>query len=251
MARQKGIIKLQGTLGDITFMQTKDGYIAREKTSVSASRIATDPSYQRTRENNSEFGRAGKASKLLRTAFRTQLQSAKDSRLTSRLTASMMKVLKADVTSIRGMRNVIDGEAEFLKNFEFNNNAKLSSTLFAQYTTVIDRVSGVTSIDIPIFIPLNSVIAPEGSTHFKIVSAASAIDFEAETFITAESSSALLPWNATATAALSLSNTLPANSTHPLFLLAGIQFYQVVNTVAYPLKNGAFNALSIVKVDGV
>lgn len=31
MAKQKGIIKLNGTIGDITFYKTKDGYIAREK----------------------------------------------------------------------------------------------------------------------------------------------------------------------------------------------------------------------------
>ena len=31
MARQKGIIKLKGTIGDITFYKSKDGYIAREK----------------------------------------------------------------------------------------------------------------------------------------------------------------------------------------------------------------------------
>jgi hypothetical protein len=42
-----------------------------------------------------------------------------------------------------------------------------------------------------------------------------------------------------------------ANSTHPLFLLLCIQFFQEVNGVQYPLKNGAFNALNIVKVEGV
>ena len=31
MAKQKGIIKLKGTIGDITFYKTQDGYLAREK----------------------------------------------------------------------------------------------------------------------------------------------------------------------------------------------------------------------------
>jgi hypothetical protein len=31
MARQKGIIKLKGTISDITFYKTQDGYIAKEK----------------------------------------------------------------------------------------------------------------------------------------------------------------------------------------------------------------------------
>jgi hypothetical protein len=61
MARQKGIIKLDGTVGGITFYKSKDGYLAREKGGVSADKIANDPNFQRTRENGEEFGRAGKA----------------------------------------------------------------------------------------------------------------------------------------------------------------------------------------------
>lgn len=60
MARQKGIIKLKGTIGDITFYKTQDGHLAREKGGIDASRIKSDPAFQRTRENGSEFGRAGK-----------------------------------------------------------------------------------------------------------------------------------------------------------------------------------------------
>jgi hypothetical protein len=64
MAQQKGIIPLQGTIGNITFYKSKDGFMAREKGSLDASRIATDPAFQRTRENGAEFGRAGKAGKF-------------------------------------------------------------------------------------------------------------------------------------------------------------------------------------------
>ena len=76
MAKQRGIIKLEGTIGDITFQKTQDGYLAKEKSSIPASRIATDPAFQRTRENNAEFGRAGKAGKVLRNALRGALQKS-------------------------------------------------------------------------------------------------------------------------------------------------------------------------------
>jgi hypothetical protein len=59
MARQKGIIKLEGTIGDVSFYKSKDGYLAREKGGVDGDRIKNDPAFQRTRENGSEFGRAG------------------------------------------------------------------------------------------------------------------------------------------------------------------------------------------------
>ena len=77
------------------------------------------------------------------------------------------------------------------------------------------------------------------------------IDFEAETYVTDEHQSAMLPWNSEATVDLNLANMVTANSTHPLFLLLGIQFYQFVNAVQYPLKNGSFNALSLIKVNGI
>lgn len=86
MARQKGIIKLKGTIGDITFYKTQDGHLAREKCGIDASRIASDPAFQRTRENGSEFGRAGKAGKVLRTSLRGLLLNSADGRMVSRLT---------------------------------------------------------------------------------------------------------------------------------------------------------------------
>jgi len=251
MARQKGIIKLKGTLGDITFYKSQDGYLAREKGGVDADRIANDPNFQRTRENGEEFGTAGKAGKMLRTSLRALLQNVSDGRMVGRLTQEMVKVLQADTTSIRGKRNVIDGEAELLEGFEFNIRSKLGTTLFAPFTSAIVRVTGKLTVDIPSFIPLNMVAAPGGSTHFKIISAGSAVDFENETFEVNTTETAQIAWDPTATAVINLKNIVTANSTHPLFLALGIEFYQDVNGVKYPLKNGSYNALSLVKVNGV
>ncbi len=60
MARQKSILPIEGTIQNITFFKSKDGYMAKEKSEISADKIATDPVFERTRENNAEFGRAGK-----------------------------------------------------------------------------------------------------------------------------------------------------------------------------------------------
>ncbi len=251
MAKQKGIIKLDGTIGGITFYKsTLDGYLAREKGGVSADKIANDPTFQRTRENGEEFGRAGKAGKLLRNSIRAMLQNASDSRMVSRLTAEMVKVIQEDLTNPRGQRNVIDGEAELLEGFEFNISGKIGTTIYAPYTSTIDRVAGTLAVSIPAFVPLNMIAAPGGSTHFKIVSAGAEIDFENETFVVATNETGVLPWDNTATALINLSNGVTANSTHPLFLALGIAFYQEVNGQMYPLKNGAYNALALVKVDG-
>lgn len=251
MAKQKGIIKLDGTIGGITFYKSQDGYLAREKGGVSAEKIATDPAFQRTRENGEEFGRAGKAGKILRNAIRALLQNASDSRMVSRLTQKMVEVIQEDTTNPRGLRNVIDGEAELLEGFEFNISGKLGTTLYAPFTATIDRVAGSLSANIPAFVPINMIAAPGGTTHFKIVSAGAEVDFENETFVMDSQATAVLPWDATATAVINLANAVTANSTHPLFLALGIEFYQEVNGQMYPLKNGAFNPLSLVKVSGL
>lgn len=251
MAKQSGIMKLEGTIGDITFYKTKDGFMAREHAPITADRIATDPAFDRTRENMAEFGRAGKAAKTLRNAVRLLLLKAKERTTANRVTAAMVKVVKADATSTRGQRNVLDGELELIQGFECNNNARLASTLYANYTAIINRTTGSCSITVAPFIPADQLVAPEGTTHFRIVSMGAEVDFENDSFIVANSETALLPWDINSTAPVTLDNALPAASTKPLFLLLGIQFFQQVNGINYPLKNGAYNALSFVRVSGM
>ena len=250
MARQKGIIKLKGTIGDITFYKTQDGHLAREKGGIDASRIKNDPAFQRTRENGSEFGRAGTAGKILRTALRALLLNSADGRMVSRLTQQMVKVIQADVNSDRGLRNVIDGEAELLTGFEFNIRGKLGTGLFAPFVASIDRVTGQIKVTVPSFIPVNMIAAPSGTTHYKIISAGAEIDFEEETFVVENSETGILPWDAVASMVIDQTNIVTPASTKPLFLALGIEFFQEVNGQMYPLKNGAYNPLALVKVDG-
>lgn len=250
MAKQKGIIKLEGTIGDITFYKSGDGYLAKENVTVTANRIATDPAFQRTRENMAEFGRAGKACKLLRNAVRPLLHFAKDSRVTGRLTAEMVKVIQADAINTRGQRNIIDGEAAFLEGFSFNSNAPLGSACYAPYTAQINRATGSLTVAFNEFIPALVVKVPSGATHFKLLTMGAELDFENETFITDQKETPMLQWNNNPVPAFILENTVTPASTHPLFLLMGIRFFQLVNGAFYPLKDESFNALSIIKVSG-
>jgi hypothetical protein len=250
MAQQKGILPVKGTIGNLTFYKSEDGYLLREKGGVDGKRIASDPAFQRTRENGAEFGKAGKAGKLLRNAVRSLAQKASDSKMVSRLTKEMMVVIKADRINPRGLRNVMDGETELLQDFEFNIHSKLSTTLYAPYTTAIDRITGILSVEVPAFIPGNMIAAPAGATHFKINAAGAEIDFEGNRFVVQTQNTAELPLDNVLTNVISLNAPVTADSSHPLFLLLGVEFYQEVNGSMYPLKNGAFNSLSVVKVSG-
>jgi hypothetical protein len=163
----------------------------------------------------------------------------------------MVKVIQADLINERGLRNVIDGEAELLAGFEFNIRGKLGTSLFAPFVGAIDRVTGEITVDLAPFIPSNMIAAPSGTTHYKIISAGAEIDFEAETFVVANSETAILPWDAVATDAIAQVNVVTPASTKPLFLALGVEFYQQVNGQMYPLKNGAYNPLSLVQVSGL
>jgi hypothetical protein len=251
MARQIGILKVQGTLDDITFYETEDGHIVKTKSAIAADRIANDPAFQRTRENGDEFGKAGKAGRLIRGSLRALLQNSSDTKLPSRLVQALMAVIQADKTSTRGQRNVIEGEAELLTGFDFNINGTLKTSLYADYTgSTIDRVTGKLTAHIPAFVPLNMIAAPIGTTHFKLVSAGLEIDFEKETYVVDTKETAVMAWDRNPTAVINMVNQVTAASTHPLFLALGIAYYQEMNGVQYELKSGIYNALAFIKILG-
>ncbi|WP_310993764.1 hypothetical protein [Aequorivita marina] len=249
MARQKGIIKLKGTIGDISFYKTSDGHLAREKGGIEKNRIMTDPAFQRTRENGSEFGRAGKGGKLIRNAIRLLLQNAKDKRVTSRLTKDLVAVTKTDPVNARGERTIQDGDLGLLNGFDFNIRGKLGTTLFAPYDVAFDRVTGDITADLDPFSPLMRIAAPEGTTHFRLVMGGTELNFVDEAFVFEMDDSGILPYTAPDTALINLAAVLTPASTLPVLQVLGVEFYQEVNGQMYPLKNGAFNALSVVITD--
>lgn len=249
MAKQTGIIKLKGTIGGISFYKTTDGHLAREKGGVDASRIANDPAFVRTRENGSEFGRAGKGGKVLRNSIRILLQNAKDKRVVSRLTKDLLAIIKTDTTNERGLRTLTDGDMNLLLGFEFNLNGKLGTTLFAPYLNAFDRVSGDATLNLDPFSPTLRIAAPTGTTHFKVVMGVAELDFANEASVFEHDETAILPYTAADTAAISLTASLTANSTVDVVQVLGIEFYQEVNGQMYELKNGAYNALAVVTVD--
>ena len=249
MAKQEGIIKLKGTIGDISFYKTRDGYLARSKGGVDKNRIENDAAFQRTRENGSEFGRAGIAGRVLRAAFKMLLLNAADNRVTSRLTREMVKVIQADTTNVRGDRTVTDGNLKLLEGFEFNINAALSSTLYANYTDSINRETGEAAVSIDAFVPQDNVVAPQGATHFELVAAGAEINFDDESFNLVTAKSDQIEIGLQNQDAQDLTCALTAGSALPIFLLLGIVFYQKVNDNYYPLKSNSNNALELVAVD--
>lgn len=251
MAKQTGIIKLKGTIDDISFYKTADGHMARAKGGISRDRILSDPAFQRTRENGAEFGTAGRGGKLVRTALRHLLQHAKDRRVVGRLTKELLAIIKTDATNKRGARKIEEGDLNLLEDFDFNINAPLRTTLYAQFDVSFNRTTGESTANIEAFSPAIRIAAPTGTTHFKISLGAAELDFPSMQFVFSSSNTGIIPYDPVEIPASSLMATLTASSSLPVVQALGVEFFQFVNGEHYPLKNGANNALTIVKVDTV
>ena len=186
MARQTGLLKIKGTLDNVTFYKSKDGDIAKMKTSVDAARIANDPAFARTRENGKEFGNSASAGKLLRDSLRNITVNISGTNNVARITQIMSKIKNQDTTSVRGQRNVGVGIANatakaLLKGFDFNPSAMLGSMLYKPY--VLAPATGV--ITIAGFVPATDLTWPNGATHVSITGgflninfATNAVDFK-------------------------------------------------------------------------
>jgi hypothetical protein len=248
MARQSGLIKLKGTLDNVNFYKTKDGNLARMKTSVDAKRIATDPAFERTRENGKEFGSSAGSGKLLRDAVRPLAMNASDSRVVARLTKTMSLIKNLDTINSRGNRVVAEGiqtplGITTLKGFDFNNHALLSSLFFNSYT--VNNVSG--EIVLTDLIPQQDLISPQGATHVEFSCGFVGLDFETNEKDLQQSNSVVLPIDQTQTTVTLTPTGIPSVGTTKLFLLK-IAFFQLINGTRYSMKNGAYNALQIVEV---
>ncbi len=248
MARLKGLLKIEGTLDNLTFYKTQDGHLVKTKSGVSGDRIANDPNFQRTRENGTEFGSSATAGKVLRNAVRNLMMNASDSRVTSRLTQIMTVIKNFDTTSARGERNVAVGIADpaalaILKDFDFNDSAALGGVLFAPFT--VTTATG--EISIPAFVPINDVSYPSGATQISMKTAYANVDFVNGISAIEYSPVTNLPIDGTNTPVTLTPAAVPAGTGTKFYLIL-IEFFQEVNGIQYSLKNGSYNVLNIVEV---
>ena len=248
MAKANGIIKIEGTVEDLTFYKKDGKNYVRRKGGISKERIENDANFVRTRENNNEFGHSGTSGKLLRLALGNLVFKAKDSRLSSRLLGAMSRIKNLDLVSARGMRKVGIGltspEGKLaLKGFDFNANGLFKSVFFASH--VLDTTTG--SISITDFVAEEQLQYPQGATHVSLQSAVLAIDFETEVSELASSPVVNLPINLTAVSPTLTPSSVPTGTGVQLFLI-GITFYQEINGVQYSLKNESFNVLHILEI---
>lgn len=248
MPKQKGTHRLLGTTGDMTYQKTADGYLAKEKLHISSDKFKTSESYARVRENIAEFGRAGKAGKLLRLAFQAILKKTADGRMSSRLTTEFLRIIKSDPVSDRGQRAILLGDIGTMVGFDFNVSQGLVQAFHPPFTSAVNRATGQVTITVPTFQVRDGFTIPLGATHARLVAGAALLDFDAGTHVSNVAYSTDLVLGEESVAAINLTPQVTAASTLPVFVVLGIQYYMSTNSKLYDL-NKAFNALSLVNID--
>lgn len=247
MAILSSVIKLKGSIGDLSFYKSIDGYVVRRAGGPSRERVKHAPEFARTRENNAEFGRAGKAVKLIRRAFLSMLKTTADARMTGRLTQVLLEAIKRDDSSDRGERQLTPAGLTLLTGFEFNKQVPLHRVIHVPFATTIDRSLGKLLMTLPEFTPTKMIDAPAGATHCHFMLGGAAIDFVAGTFKAAVSSIDIA-LDDSAHEAVTLTVDVPAESRAQLFLVAGVSFNQMMNGNIYPLHDARTGALRIEKL---
>ena len=160
----------------------------------------------------------------------------------------MKAELDLDTNSVRGQRQpslglaTADGKA-LLNGFNFNADSVLSGVLFKAFA--VDAATGVITINN--LVPQKDIAYPSGATHLSITGAMANIDFANGVSDLQITNVQNLVIDLNANNVVLTPVALPAGNGIKLYLLK-IEFFQLMNGVQYPLKNGNYNTLAIVNV---
>lgn len=174
MAKNIGLIKISGRVGDLQFF-AKDGktYVGLSS-SLSKDRIAKDPAFKRTRENMSEFGGSASVSKALR-EYLIPMRHLIEKQLHNRF-VKMVRELINTGSGNRGSRKVEFSlnKAE-IEGFELNSSTKISEVMFTTNDLVTNVDRNQLTLTVAEFLPSDYLLIPEGATHFRVYLAGLAI----------------------------------------------------------------------------
>jgi len=107
MARQKGLFKITGTLGDVNFYVIRGvGYARKAGGGFNGDAIRNKASMQRVRENASEFGHCSRVKKAFRLALLPLLHGYRNHKLHAQMMTLFTSIKSLDSISERGKRTV-------------------------------------------------------------------------------------------------------------------------------------------------
>lgn len=124
MATYESIIKIKGAVGDLVFYNLNGKNIVRKKSGFNKTAFKKDPSYEKVRQNSSEFGHCSKVGKIIRASLSASIKEAGDPLLYQKFAKLMTEIKDLDAISERGKRTVGNGlrtetGKKLLREFQF------------------------------------------------------------------------------------------------------------------------------------
>lgn len=131
MATYESVIKITGAVGDLVFYTLNGKNVVRKKSGFNKSAFKRNPSYEKVRQNSSEFGHCSKMGKMIRKSLEVYIKETGDPLLYQKFAKVMTAIKDLDTTSERGKRTVENGlkteeGRKLLRDFQWGTVRKVS-----------------------------------------------------------------------------------------------------------------------------
>lgn len=175
MAKQKGIIKIHGTIKGTTYYPLFGEHISRRANGPSKERIQTDPAFAKQRANNQEFGMASRLSKAIRTGILETTKEFQDNTISSRLTGVCYRIIQ-EGSGPPGKREAnLANNPQALIGFKLKNKQALDSTYTAKPIITSHKNRRIITLSIPNSNQIHLYQTPKTATHFQLTAALSVV----------------------------------------------------------------------------
>ncbi|ANF52583.1 hypothetical protein A0O34_19605 [Chryseobacterium glaciei] len=126
MATYESLIKINGAVGDLVFYTLNGKNVVRKKSGFNKTAFKKSPTYEKVRQNSSEFGHCSKVGKIIRQALDQYIKQAEEPLLYQKFAKLMTEIKDLDNVSERGKRTVENGIITekgklLLRKFQFGN----------------------------------------------------------------------------------------------------------------------------------
>ncbi|KAB1232345.1 hypothetical protein [Chryseobacterium viscerum] len=109
MATYESVIKITGAVGDLVFYNLNGKNVVRKKSGFNKTAFKKSASYEKVRQNSSEFGHCSKIGKIIRNSLAGYIKEAGDPLLYQKFAKLMTEIKDLDIVSERGKRTVENG----------------------------------------------------------------------------------------------------------------------------------------------
>ena len=241
MAKQRGIVFFEGTMGGINFYYRKGVPTARTAGGgFTRQAIKNGKNMERVRESNSEFACCSLVNKVFKQALRPFFIGFKDGTLHSRLMQLFLKIKDCDTVSERGKRKVSlgissDSGKRLFKAFVFTTkrSALLPCNYGFDWDTLTFNVSGFRA-DLAGF--------PAEADYLEVLVGVVRFDFETQRYSQVIETPLVIERDFSGDGFNIPLSGLP-DGDGVMFAVARVAFYQVVNGAGYLLPGGGFGVV--------